>query len=188
MAPPSLSPTAPKQGMLRARVDIHVEEAFAALAKQRGIKTSDLLRSLVLAEVGAGGPPIGHVKPEPENSEVNELRVRLPAFLFDAAKARAKMRGMPPGRWAAALVQSNLSRHPFLNDDEINSVNMTNRELAAVNRNINQIALRLNEAFYDTERVRIDSLAELTNNIVRTRNVIRVLVRTSRQGWELDEP
>jgi len=152
------------------------------------MKTSDLLRSLVLAEVGAAGPPIGHIAAVPAHSDVVELKVRLPAFLVDAVKARAKMRGMPPGRWAASLVQSNLSKHPVLNGAEIIAVNSTNRELAAVGRNINQIARRLNDAFYDTESVRIEALNDLTNVITRTRNVIRGLVRTSRQGWEAEEP
>lgn len=188
MAPPSLSPTAPKQGMLRARVDVDVEQAFSALAKKRGIKTSDLLRSLVLAELGQVGPGQTQVEPDAANADIKVLQVRLPGFLQDAIRARANMRGMPPGRWASALLQSNLSRLPVFNEDEISALRENNRQLFKIGTNVNQIAKSLNESFHDTERVRLDVLADLSNSIVRTRNVIRAIVRNTRRGWEADEP
>jgi antitoxin component of RelBE/YafQ-DinJ toxin-antitoxin module len=75
--PSSLSPTAPKQSVLRTRVETDVEQAFIAVAKQRDMKTSDLLRSLILAEVVAFGPLIGNVPAAPENAALEALNVRL---------------------------------------------------------------------------------------------------------------
>jgi hypothetical protein len=68
------------------------------------MKTSDLLRSLILAEVVAFGPPIGNVPAAPENAALEALNVRLPGFLMDAIKACSKMRGMPPEHWATSLI------------------------------------------------------------------------------------
>jgi antitoxin component of RelBE/YafQ-DinJ toxin-antitoxin module len=186
--PPSLSPTAPKQSVLRARVDTDIEQAFIAVAKQRGMKASDLLRSLILAEVGALGPPIGNVPAAPENASLEALNVRLPGFLMDAVKARSKMRGMPPGRWAASLIQSNLFRHPVLDSRETEALEATNLEFSAIGRNINQIARRLNETAHEANRVRLEDLAHLDQIIVKTRNVVRKLVSASRQAWKADEP
>lgn len=188
MAPPSLSPKSPKQGVIRARVDIEIEQAFAARAKQRGMKTSDLLRSLVLAEVGTIGPPVSNVPAAPEHADLESLSVRLPAFLMDAVKARAKMRGMPPSRWAAALIQSNLSKLPVLNEEETAALQDNSRLLLKIGTNVNQMARLLNGAFHQTELVRLEVLADVSNSIVRTRNVIRSIVRNTRRGWAADEP
>ena len=188
MAPPTLSLTAPKQGVLRARVDIDIEQAFAARAKQRGMKTSDLLRSLVLAEVGTMGPPISNVPAVPENSELETLGVRLPAFLMDAVKARAKMRGMPPGRWAAALIQSNLSKLPVMTDEDTAALQENGRLLMKIGTNINQMARLFNGAAHQTEIVRLEALTDLSNYIRKTRTVIRSIVRNTRRGWVADEP
>ena len=188
MAPPSLSTTAPKHAVLRARVDADLEQAFAARAKQRGMKTSDLLRSLVLAEVGTIGPPIGHVPAAPENSKLETFGVRLPAFLMDAVKSRAKMRGMPPSRWAAALIQSNLLKLPVMTDEDTAALQDNGRLLLKIGTNVNQMARLLNGASHQTELVRLDVLTDVSNSIVRTRNVIRSIVRNTRRGWAADEP
>lgn len=188
MPPPSLSPTAPKQGVLRARINADVEQAFATLAKQRGMKTSDLLRSVVLAELGRIGPAETQIEPDPQNAAMEVLKVRMPAFLWDAVKARSSLRGMPPGRWAAALLQSNLSRWPVFSDEETASLKENNRQLLKIGTNLNQMARSLNESFHQTEQVRIELMLELSSSLTRTRNVIRSLVKNTRRGWEADEP
>jgi hypothetical protein len=174
--------------VLRARVETDVEQAFIAVAKQRGMKTSDLLRSLILAEVGAIGPAIGNVPAAPEKVAVEALTVRLPQFLMEAVKARSKMRGMPPGRWAAALIQSNLLLHPVLDTREIEALEATNLEFSAIGRNINQIARRLNETTHENNRVPLDELAQLDQIVNKTRSVLRKLVSASRQAWKADAP
>ena len=70
-----------------------------------------------------------------------------------------------------------------MSDLEVQALNRNSRELAAIGRNINQIARALNEAFFETERIRLDKLAELTASIAENKTVIRALVRSSQQGW-----
>jgi hypothetical protein len=110
--------------------------------------------------------------------------VRLAAFLLEDVKKRAKARGMAPSRWIASLVQSNVTRLPVLTEDELAAVLAANRELAAIGRNINQIARTLNETFHETERVRLDTLADV---IADNRQAIRELVRASKQAWASEE-
>jgi hypothetical protein len=90
-------------------------------------------------------------------------------------------------RWISALVQSNLTRHPVLTETELLAIEASTRELAAIGRNINQLARALNETYFQTERIRLDRLNELSRNITQTREAIGALVRASRNSWRTDE-
>ena len=50
------------------------------------------------------------------------------------------------------------------------------------------MARLLNGASHQTELVRLEVLTDVSNSIVRTRNVIRSIVRNTRRGWAADEP
>ena len=71
-----------------------------------------------------------------------------------------------------------------MDDTELQGLRTSNRELAAIGRNLNQIAKALNEAFHETERVRLDRLAELSRAIEGNRMAIQSLVRASQNTWE----
>jgi hypothetical protein len=75
---------------------------------------------------------------------------------------------------------------PVLTEIELLAVEAVNRELGAIGRNINQIARALNEAHFQTERVRLDRLTELSEKIDSTREAIRGLVRASRNSWGVE--
>lgn len=169
--------------ILKARFDADTHARFLAVAKARGLKESELLRLAVNRELGQAPAGPAEVEPDPEQADHDRITVRMPAFLMTAMKGRARSQGMAPSRWIAALVQSNLTRHPVLTDAELQAVEASTRELTAIGRNINQIARALNEAHFQTERVRLDRLAELGEQINKVRDAIRVLVRASRNAW-----
>ena len=171
--------------VLKTLVETETKTHFRKLAKTRGLSESELLRSVVLVVTGqeAINQPI---EPEAENSELERMTVRLPGFLMEAAKQRGKSKGMAASRWVAALVQANLTGKPVMTDKELAMLQASNRELAAIGRNINQIAKALNEAFHETERVRLDTLTALSQSITENRAAIRSLVRASQQAWEAE--
>ena len=173
--------------LIRARVEPALKTAFKKHAKNRKLKESELLRRLVLRELGMDddGQTID-VDPEPASVAPDRLTVRLAPVVMEAAKTKAKSQGMPPSRWVSALVQSNVTRHPVLLTDELRGVLASNRELAAIGRNINQIAKAINEAFHETERVRLDALAEVATAINQNKSAIRVLVQARKQAWLSD--
>ena len=102
---------------------------------------------------------------------------------MEEVKARAKRRGLAPSRWISALVQTALMKEPVLTEAELLVLEESNRELAALGRNLNQIARALNVAFHETERVRLDLLGELKAAIEDNRKSILALVRASRGAW-----
>lgn len=126
------------------------------------------------------------VAAEPEAAEIARITVRLPAFLKRAVVQRAKAAGMSMGRWVSCLVQSNLMRAPVLTDTELAAVTASRRELAAVGRNINQIARALNDAPHEIVRIRLEKLAELAAVLNETRASISALVRSSNGVWAVE--
>lgn len=176
--------------VLRARVDDETKRRFTRLSERRKITESELLRRLVVEALdqkkGEGSADLDEAL-EQGDVELKQLTIRLAAFLMTAAKGRAKAKGMAPSRWIAALVQSNLTKTPVLTDKELVALRAVNRELAAIGRNVNQIAKHLNSAFYENERANLDALTQVPRVIESAKRAIRDLVKASKQGWAGDE-
>jgi predicted DNA binding CopG/RHH family protein len=171
--------------VLKTVVDPETKEHFQKISKTRGLSESELLRSVILeitSKVATNNQIIQ--PPKIDNIELERITVRLPRFLMEAIKQRGKLKGMAASRWIAALVQTNLTGNPVMTDKEITVLQSSNRELAAIGRNINQIAKALNEAFYETDRVQLDTLISLRQSINENRSAIQSLVRASQQAWE----
>lgn len=173
--------------VLKTLVEPGTKARFRNMAKARGLSESELLRAVVLAVTGEDNDADQPIEPDAEKADTARMTVRMPRFLMEAATARGKVKGMAPSRWVAALVQSHLTRQPVMTDDELAGLLASNRELAAVGRNINQIARALNEAFHETERVKIERLAQLRDAIVKQRAAMRALVRASQNSWVADD-
>lgn len=176
--------------VVRARLKPELHKRFEALRLAEGLSESELLQRAVQNELEGSGRPArsapAHIAKLPaagEGVETTRLTVRLPAFVREAAAKRAAARSLRVTPWVAALVQSHVAATPVLTEAELQVVEASNRELAAIGRNINQIARALNEAHFETERVRLDRLAELSEKIESTREAIRGLVRASRNAW-----
>lgn len=175
--------------LISTRADAVLKEQFRARAKTLRIKESALLQRLIrheLSSVSTAIPFSPVLTPTPQTDEDVEtvrITVRLPRFLRLAVRERAAQRKMSESRWVAALIQSNLRKEPVMNDAEIAALLESNRELAALGRNLNQVARALNEAFYETERVKLEALGVLAAAIKENRDAIRVLVRASQQAW-----
>lgn len=179
----------------RLKGAMHVR--FLAEQEARGISESELLR-LALAQFFEGleqsapsdraakatrQPPVEF---DPEQASLERKTVWMPAFLMKAASARAQEKGMSFSRWTSSLVQSHLMRVPVLTEPELLAVEAATRELAAIGRNINQIARTLGQAYFQTERIRLDKLAELSAKLSAAREAIGALVRASRRSWRAE--
>lgn len=171
---------------LKARVEPGIKKAFEARATARNLKPSELLRQLVMAELGLQADLPGIVEaPSLKEVKTQQATVRLPAFLMDAVRDRAEAKGMRAGRWMAALIQGNLSQTPVMTEKEIVALRAMNRELAAIGRNVNQIAKSLNSAIHGIERgqVSLEGLDKLPAAITVSRKVISNLIRKSQLSW-----
>lgn len=172
---------------LKTTVVSDVKARFRAVAALRGQTESELLRAMVLIVSNPEDSASTMAVLTPDDILTHRMTIRLPAFVKVAAADRAKRVGMTPSRWVAALVQSNATASPVFSAGELAALRAATRELAAVGRNINQIARALNEAFHETERVRLDTLAALGAAIDAQGAAIRALVRASQNAWAVGD-
>lgn len=173
--------------VLKTLVEAPTKTRFRALAEARGLSESELLRLVVLTVTTQSNQKPQPVAIDPDKAVLERMTLRLPKFLMDSTKNRTKAQGMTPSRGVAALVQSNLTRQPVMNDAALTSLVASSRELAAIGRNINQMTRSLNTTFHETEQIRLDTLAVLSDTIACNRTEIRALVRASQQAWETDD-
>ena len=177
--------------MLRARVDEDLKSLFLKKAEALNLSESELLRKVLLEffahakNTDEVEDVLRAVEPDAENAENEKMTIRLPRFLVDAAKEKAKAKGMATSRWIAALVQSSLMQKPVMADQELNELRANIRELNAIGRNINQMARALNESKNNTDKVKLDNLDLLRNYLDRNIAFVRGLVRASQQAWGL---
>jgi hypothetical protein len=125
---------------------------------------------------------------DPASLATEKLNVRVPKFLYLAARVQSaskRMRGM--GGWVSALIQSNLLKSPVMTPAQLVEIQRSNRELAAIGRNINQIARSLNLAPSEFERVRLEVLADLSQKLDFNRMAIRRLVQDANRSWGVSD-
>jgi hypothetical protein len=109
---------------IRARIEVSLRDKFKAITEASKVSESILLRRVILKEVEQVDPELDAVIPDPANSEVTMMTFRFPGFLSDAIKEKSKASGMFASRWVAALVQSNLTRVPVVNEDAVNQLRL----------------------------------------------------------------
>ena len=169
---------------IRTRVAPEIKNAFRDMAKEKGLTESEFLRSIVLNAINypSNTPTLETTK---SNIEITDLKIRLPRFLIEAAKEKASTQGMATSRWIKSLVQSNLIQSPVLTDSAIDAIRESNREIAAVGNNINQISRKFNESVFNADMVTIKKLEEIDFAIDSLRLELKNLVKVSRDGWGL---
>lgn len=169
--------------VLKTIVEDATKQEFKDLATQRGQSESELLRALAVAATTSGQGAEQLVQPDESRADLDRITVRMPRFLMEGTKGRSRAKGMAPSRWISALVQSNLTAQPVMTDAEVEALLASNRELAAVGRNLSQVARALNASSQEIDKVQLATLTELSTAVTVNRSEIRRLVRASRQAW-----
>jgi AraC-like DNA-binding protein len=170
---------------LKARVGDEVKRAFHAAAEAHGLTESRLLEKLVetfLKRGDATPPPTP--KPEPETAvRSRQAHARLtPAEHAELGRVAAT-RGMSRGTYLAELFRANVYEQPRFSDVEINALHQAAAQLAAVGRNINQIARALNTSLDEAHRATALDFEHLKNMIDEQRAYVNDLVRSNMRSW-----
>jgi len=170
---------------IRTRVTDQIKADFIKLAENHGLTESELLRLLITNALSNQDQQLTP-KEKGVDIEITELKIRLPKFLIEQAKAKEKTQGMATTRWIKSLVQSNLIQPPVLIDSAIIALKETDRELAAVGNNLNQIARKINESAFNIDIVKIEKLDEVKQAVKTVRAAIDELIKVSRNGWSIN--
>jgi len=171
-----------KTATLITRIGQCDKTQFERIAKSHNLKPSELLRRLVLTEIGKN-ETFKAVGPETQRIGTTRLTIRLAEFLMDSVKLRAESKGMATSRWVSALVQSHVSNAPVVTEKEVLVLRAISRELSAIGRNINQIARHLNSPQNHNGHIDWGALSKLPKSIENAKQNIRTVIKATWQGW-----
>ncbi|MBV6416215.1 MAG: hypothetical protein CMLOHMNK_00746 [Steroidobacteraceae bacterium] len=125
---------------IAARVSPEMKVRIKALANQRQLSESALLKQLLVVTLdGAAVPRLGHACRVRQVSRDARLYVRLRPDDQLLLAARAAARGMPPATYVSVLVRSHLRHLSPLPKEELLALKGAITELGAIGRNLNQI-------------------------------------------------
>lgn len=177
---------ATKTATLITRIGRSEKNQFERTAKSQNLKPSELLRRLVLSEIGKN-ETIKAAEPELQRIGMTRLTITLAEFLMDSVKLRAESKGMATSRWISALVQSHVSNAPVVTEKEVLMLRAITRELSAIGRNINQIARHFNSSQNYNRHFDLDALSKLPISVENAKQDIRTVIKATRQGWGVED-
>ena len=183
--------------IVKTRVSPTEQKQFQDLAEAAGKKPGTLLRELVQAHIAGGVVPMRDTGPAKKiapaaNAELERFELRLAAFMKTEVKRRARTEEMSSSEWVAALIQTVLMDEPVLTDREIEIISHANRQLAALGRNLNQIARSMNRAelthlpLSREDILTLHGISELKSQIRKLRENVLSLVRARNRAWGVE--
>jgi hypothetical protein len=150
--------------------------AFEQFCLSKDMRPAQMLR-LMLSRVcpeaiAPGDQPVRALKDAP-------LYLRLGSEDILAIRALCQSESITPQDWVRKVVRTALHRTPQFKREEENALLESNRELAHIGRNINQIAHQLNISLNATDQVNADNLRALAKSIDVHKDRVAALVNAS---------
>ncbi len=170
--------------LIKAEVDSDQKTAFRNLAKAQGMTETELLRRMVNQVIGVKGEGL-------ESERIDRSSRTTLSFTkkeFDRMTKRSRGDGFTRHTaWIVGLVRSVLFREPTFSAAEIEVLRESNRELAAIGRNLNQIARAINVDFREGERLKRAEIKELAGDFAAHRREVSRLIDQSMNRWSIDD-
>lgn len=173
--------------LLSIRLPENVKAKFEAFSHAEGKSVSELTRLLITHVVTKDGDelPAREVS-EPDTSRAR-LEVRLTGSELEGAARIATRSGMSTNRWVASLIHAHLTHKPQFGMSELTAIGNSTKTLAAIGRNLNQIARGLNQGHGvdDDVRLTLEKLgAQIEPHIQSVSAVIQANVNRWRITWQ----
>ncbi|WP_321874505.1 plasmid mobilization relaxosome protein MobC [Burkholderia ubonensis] len=143
-----------------------------------------------VADILAGGMPARDsvVVPYPITPAIegtDRLVLRLTASEREALSQVAESAGFKTAqRWIIAALRIFLTQKPHLSDNEISVLADSNFQLAAIGRNLNQIAKRLNSE-PDVSGYRLDVIEDVNKRIRQHTEFVSSLLQMNIERWKI---
>jgi len=119
-----------------------------------------------------------------QSSRSKQINIRLTENNLSILDQRAKEEGYQNRtKWTTAVVLAALNHEPVLTENEINALRESNRELAALGRNLNQIARALNIEFRDSDKITLDAITRLEKSVDNQKKHVSGLLDRNMNRW-----
>lgn len=169
--------------LIACRVPLETKARVRQLAEREGITESTLLRQLlevVLRTDGLGEPP-----PISSPAKVNRnarINVRLESEDWRLLRERAKARGLPSATYLSYLTRSHLRGGVPLPNAEYTLLKQSVEQLAAVGRNLNQVARAMNQGDRSAGPGQAE-VAAILKTTEALRQHFRALLEANSRSW-----
>jgi predicted DNA binding CopG/RHH family protein len=173
----------PEFALIACRVTSETKARVRKLAARDGITESTLLRQLlevVLRAAGLDEPPT-MAPPDKVNRDAR-LNVRLEPEDWRLLRERARARGMASATYLSYLARSHLRGASPLPKMEYTLLKQSVEQLAAVGRNLNQIAQAMNQGDRSASPARAEVAAMLKVS-ERLGDHFRALLDANERSW-----
>jgi len=166
------------------RLQAEEKSAWQNFCRSHNITEAAMLRMLI-QQVSASLKPTEI--PEPEEPKTEKITIRITGRDKYRIIKRAKMEGYSNRtRWVTSLVLSVLHREPVLNRDEITVLRESNRQIAAIGRNLNQLVRALHIDARATNRITRAEVKILGEQIEAHVSKVAELLDKNLNRWEGD--
>lgn len=178
-------------------VTSETKELFESIARQRSITSSRLGSSLILEFLSmnsvkhkaADYTPVLRMNATAERGGIKseQVFVRLDPYYFGELGRLSSERNWYRSTYLANLFRAHADQRPVLCEAEINAVRLVARQLAAVGRNLNQIAKTMNTSLKPAH-LNMDGNFELIRVLLDLEvRAIKDLIRANLRGWGIND-
>ncbi len=159
------------------------KERFAFLAQAQGLSESALLRRLVESSLLAAGKLQDSIPAAVEAvPSSGRISVRLRDDDLIVLRERATARSLPVSTYVSFLVRAHLRAQVPLPTAELEALRRSVAELAAIGRNINQIARAANQQQWPGGPS-IENLRSIIRALTVTRDHTKALINANLTSW-----
>ncbi len=176
--------------MARAQTKLSEQEkkALRDFCKDNGLTEADLLRRMIRQILGDRVVKEDDKAPKIVKEGSNNFTLRLTGREIRMIEKRAEKEGFTfRTTWAVAVIRQALSSDPILTHDEIQSLRDSNRELAAIGRNLNQVAHSINIDYRNSEKFTPELFDALNEHISDHRSKVAAVLDASVNRWGVSD-
>lgn len=171
----------PAVATTRTRLTADEKQAWQKFCQDNNLSEADMLRRMI-QQVSGGQVPIEF--PSLKESKSGKVTIRLTEHDHRRLGMKAEKEGFTTRtNWATVVILAALHPEPVLNDAEVFALRESNRELAAIGRNLNQVAHALNIDHSLVEKVNISFMQKLAQQIDQHKTKIYEILDMSRNRW-----
>ena len=172
------------EAFVQCRVAPATKAALRAAAERHRLTESALLkRMLDLVLHTAGAPDSAAPTTTDRAARQARLYVRLTTVDRQLLQERSAARHLAPATYASNLLRAHLRSLTPVPEAELRALRQSTRELAAIGRNLNQIARAAHQSTSGVALGR-DDLRSILKACEALRDHIRAYIRTNISSWE----
>ncbi|KVE37235.1 hypothetical protein WS68_03205 [Burkholderia sp. TSV86] len=176
----------PRKPLLRTYVSEETKAKFAAAATKHGYANEAQLLRVVIDRV-LGDEPAPPPRPvreaKPKRAQIN---IGLTPDEHYQVELRARQQGVNRTTWIVNLIRAHILREPQFSTAELDALMESNRQIAAIGRNLNQIARNINMDPNAMRSVTLEAIETLVADLKQHRAHVARVMDTNLDRWGLD--